>query len=183
MAVNPYTLNHLYSNGILDYVPYDLAGGVNVSSLNAMQNPYMMSAMQGSLYQNYGNNADSFVQNSNGIQGYGTQTNAGMNGFGMQGIGDYSHAGMNGFGVQGIGTNSQAGINGFGGGFGGLGQDVSNGVKNTAGFLGSLPNTVKGIASAAILIGAAALCLKGKKKPPVSEGSKWNPVNWFKKTK
>lgn len=183
MAVNPYTLNHLYNNGILDYVPYDLTGGVNVSSLNGMQNPYMMSAMQGALYQNYGRTADSFGSNLNG-QGYGIQPNAGLNGFGIQGIGRHSQAGINGFGLQGIGTNSQAGINGFGGGFGGLGQDVSNGVKNTASFLGGLPNTIKGIAAAAIITLTAALCLKGKKKPPaVTEGSKWNPVNWFKKNK
>ena len=65
MAINPYTLNNLYNYGILDYAPYELCnGGVNVSSMNGMQNPYLSNAMQGTLFQQYGSQADSFTMNN-----------------------------------------------------------------------------------------------------------------------
>lgn len=197
MSINQFTLNNLYSQGILDYVPYDLCGGANVSTLQGMQNPYLSSAMQGNLYQTSGTLTDSFTSsiafggingnvgfnnpqagmNGFGVQGIGVNSNAGMNGFGMSGIGTQSNAGMNGFGMTGVGTQSNAGMNGFGGGFGKLGQ-------NTAAFISGIPNTVKGLISAGLIIGTTVFCLKGKKKPPVEKTGFWsklNPKNWVGK--
>lgn len=189
MAVNPFTLNNLYSNGILDYAPYELCtGGVNVSSLNGMQNPYLSSAMQGSLYQKYGNEADSFTMNNGtpfSMENIGSQSSAGMNGFGLEGVGIQSSAGINGFGMEGIGSQSSAGTNAWGG-FADAGRNISNGVMNTVSFIDRIPPVLKGIASALLIIGSAALVLKGKKKPPVQNKSfftKLNPANWFKKNK
>lgn len=63
MSVSPYTLEGLYNKGVLDYVPYELCNGTNVSSLNAAQNPYLDMAKQGGLYQY--NSADNFqLQNT-----------------------------------------------------------------------------------------------------------------------
>ena len=157
MSVSPYTMNNLYAQGILDYVPYDLCYMPNVSAYSNFANPYMQSAMQGNLYRNYGMGNDSFVRNT------------GMNGFGIP-VGAESNAGMNGFGIQGVGNYSQAGINGFGGGFGSLGQDVSQGIGNTISFAEKMPAPLKGILALGIIGGALALCLKKCKKPASSEG-------------
>ncbi len=164
MSVSPNTLNNLYAQGIIDYTPYDLCGGANVSSFAAMANPYMNSAMQGSLYQNYGMAGDSF--NSQIPQG-----GMGMYGFGG-GIGfNNPQAGMNGFGGGMSFNNSPAGINGFGGGFGELGNSVSK-----------MPSFIKGLASGAIIIGTLALCLRGgKKKAPVNTESFWSKLKFWKK--
>lgn len=142
MTVSPYTMNNLYAQGILDYVPYDLGYMPNVSSYANFSNPYMQTAMQGALYQNYGSANDSFMRNT----------------------------GMNGFGIQGVGEYSQAGINGFGGGFGSLGRDVSQGIGNTVSFAEKMPAPLKGILALGIIGGALALCLRKGKKPASSEG-------------
>ena len=173
MAINPYTLNNLYNYGLLDYAPYELCnGGVNVSSMNGMQNPYLSNAMQGTLFQQYGSQADSFTMNNG-------------NPFTMESIGSQSSAGMNGFGMEGIGAQSQAGMNAWGG-FADAGRNISNGMMGTVSFIDRIPSAVKGIVSGLLIIGSAALFLKGKKKPPVENKSfltKLNPVNWFKKNK
>ena len=159
MAVSPYTMNNLYAQGILDYTPYDIYGMPNVSSYaNFGLNPYMQQAAQGALYQNYGMMPDTF------------QRNTGMNGFGIQGIGAQFNAGMNGFGMQGIGEYSQAGINGFGGGFGQLGNDVSQGIGHTVGFFEKIPAPIKGILALGIVGGTLALCFRKGKKPASTEG-------------
>ncbi len=157
MTVNPYTMNNLYAQGILDYVPYDLGYAPNVSSYANFPNPYMQTAMQGDLYRNYGLGNDSFVRS------------AGMNGFGLP-VGAESNAGMNGFGIQGVGDYSQAGINGFGGGFGTLGQNFSQGVSNTISFAEKIPAPIKGILALGVIGGALALCFRIGKKPASSQG-------------
>ena len=180
MAVNPYTLNTLYNYGILDYAPYELCNnGVNVSAMNGIQNPYLNTAMQGSLYQQYGNQADSFTRK------IGTQSNTGINAFGLEGIGGQGNAGMNAFGVEGIGSQAPSQVNAWGG-FSDAGKNISNGVAGTASFIDRIPSPVKGIAAAALMIGSVALIFRGKKKPPAENSgflSKLNPVNWFKKSK
>lgn len=66
MTVNPYTLNHLYSQGILDYVPYDLCPAAqNVPIMYGFQNPYLNTAMQGNLYKNSTEANDTFEKDKN----------------------------------------------------------------------------------------------------------------------
>ena len=160
MSVSPYTLNNLYNQGIIDYAPYDLAGGMNVSSLNAMQNPYMNMAMSGAMYQNYGMYGDAFTPM--GYNSIGQFSNAGMNAFGTQDIGTYSQAGMNAFGVSGIGTHSNAGMNAYGGGVKEFGMKTWN-------FFQSIPTTIKGLLAGGLIVGTAVHCLKKGKKPPVQQ--------------
>ena len=62
--VSLYSLQNLYNQGILYYVPTELASGPNVSSLNGMQNPYLNMAAQGNLYQTAGMTPDSFSHNN-----------------------------------------------------------------------------------------------------------------------
>ena len=134
MSVNPYTLNNLYSQGILDYAPYELCNsGINVSSMNGISNPYLNTAMQGTQFQNYGQTPDSFcasgkigtvqpnpeMSSARGSFGFGNDSiginsQAGSNAYGLQGIGAQSQAGSNAYGLQGIGAQSQAGSNAYG---------------------------------------------------------------------
>ena len=134
MSVNPYTLNNLYSQGILDYAPYELCNsGINVSSMNGISNPYLNTAMQGTQFQNYGQTPDSFcasgktgtvqpnpemgsaqVSSSFGNENIGINSEAGSNAYGVSGIGTQSQTGTNAYGLQGIGAQSQAGENAYG---------------------------------------------------------------------
>ena len=177
--VSLYSLQNLYNQGILDYVPAELASSQNVSSLAGMQNPYLNMAAQGNLYQTAGMTPDSFSYSGTNLgfqDGTAGHLNAGYvggsynNGFanaGMNALGgingsigmNNSQAGMNGFGgVNGniLTNNSQAGINGFGGGFGKLGQTVAN-----------TPNIIKGLIAGGIIIGTTMLFFKKGKKAPV----------------
>lgn len=177
--VSLYSLQNLYNQGILDYVPAELASTQNVSSLTGMQNPYLNMAAQGNLFQTAGMNPDSFSYSGTNLgfqDGTAGHLNAGYvggsynNGFanaGLNALGgingsigmNNSQAGMNGFGgVSGniLTNNSPAGRNGFGGGFGKLGQTVAN-----------TPNIIKGLIAGGIIIGTTMLCLKKGKKAPV----------------
>lgn len=192
--VSLYSLQNLYNQGILDYVPVELASAPNVSSLAGMQNPYLNMAMQGNLYQSAGMAPDSFSYANAGINAItqdGTAGHANAGYVGGNAGGGYYTAGLNGFGgvngnvgfnnpqagINGLGgvngnvltNNSQAGINGFGGGFGKLGQAISN-----------TPNSIKGLLAAGLIIGTAALCLKRGKKPPVKQSQ---TSNFFSKLK
>lgn len=192
--VSLYSLQNLYNQGILDYVPAELASAPNVSSLAGMQNPYLNMAMQGNLYQSAGMAPDSFSYANAGINAItqdGTAGHANAGYVGGNAGGGYYTAGLNGFGgvngnvgfnnpqagINGLGgvngnvltNNSQAGINGFGGGFGKLGQAISN-----------TPNSIKGLLAAGLIIGTAALCLKRGKKPPVKQSQ---TSNFFSKLK
>lgn len=192
--VSLYSLQNLYNQGILDYVPAELASAPNVSSLAGMQNPYLNMAMQGNLYQSAGMAPDSFSYANAGINAItqdGTAGHANAGYVGGNAGGGYYTAGLNGFGgvngnvgfnnpqagINGLGgvngnvltNNSQAGINGFGGGFGKLGQAISN-----------TPNSIKGLLAAGLIIGTAALCLKRGKKPPVKQSQS---SNFFSKLK
>ena len=193
---NPYTLNHLYSQGILDYVPYDLCGNTVVAPMNGTQNPYLNAAQQGSLYQNHGMYGDT-VEFNLGNQNIGAQSQAGgANAFGFGNIGAQSQAGganalgfgnigaqsqaggANALGFGNIGTQSQAGGANAWGGF----SDAQNGVSKAAATFNSIPNFVKGVAAGFLMIGSVALVLKRGKKPVQTEQqgffSKLNP---FKK--
>lgn len=184
MTVSPFTLNNLYSQGIIDYAPYELCNsGVNVSSLNGISNPYLSAAMQGNLYQNYNKLGDSFSYNTPYMpQEIGVNSQAGTNAWGLSGIGTNSNAGLNAWGKGGIGTQSQAGANAWGG-FG----DVSRNVDGAISFFDRIPTPLKGILAGFLMFGSVALALKSRKKPTVCEKSsffsKLNPMSWFKKNK
>ena len=206
MSVNPYTLNNLYSQGILDYAPYELCNsGINVSSMNGISNPYLNTAMQGTQFQNYGQTPDSFCASGKigTVQPNPEMSSArGSFGFGNDSIGINSQAGSNAYGLQGIGAQSQAGSNAYGlqgigmqgpseqaawGGFSDTSQGIKDGISKVSEFTQNVPAPIKGIAAAGIMIGALALALKTKKKPQIKPKTNFfsnlNPVNWFRKTK
>lgn len=206
MSVNPYTLNNLYSQGILDYAPYELCNsGINVSSMNGISNPYLNTAMQGTQFQNYGQTPDSFcasgkigtvqpnpeMSSARGSFGFGNDSiginsQAGTNAYGLQGIGAQSQAGSNAYGLQGIGMQSPSEQAAWGG-FGDTSQGIKDGISKVSGFAQNIPSPIKGLAAAGMMIGALALALKTKKKPQVKPKTNFfsnlNPVNWFRKTK
>lgn len=206
MSVNPYTLNNLYSQGILDYAPYELCNsGINVSSMNGISNPYLNTAMQGTQFQNYGQTPDSFcasgkigtvqpnpeMSSARGSFGFGNDSiginsQAGSNAYGLQGIGAQSQAGSNAYGLQGIGMQSPSEQAAWGG-FGDTSQGIKDGISKVSGFAQNIPSPIKGLAAAGMMIGALALALKTKKKPQVKSKTNFfsnlNPVNWFRKTK
>ena len=186
MALNPYTLYHLYEKGILEYVPADLAAGVPVSPMMQMSNPYLDMAQQGGLYQSHGMHNDSFQFSVNPVQsqpqiGSLSQT-GGMNTFNGTGIGAYSQAGgENTFGGVGIGAYSQTGsINTFGG-FADTQNNIINGYYKTKSIIDRTPKFVLGLAAAGIGIlglkaGFGRFGKKAAKK--TSFLSKLNPFNW-----
>lgn len=206
MSVNPYTLNNLYSQGILDYAPYELCNsGINVSSMNGISNPYLNTAMQGTQFQNYGQTPDSFcasgkigtvqpnpeMSSARGSFGFGNDSiginsQAGSNAYGLQGIGAQSQVGSNAYGLQGIGMQSPSEQAAWGG-FGDTSQGIKDGISKVSGFTQNIPSPIKGLAAAGMMIGALALALKTKKKPQVKPKTNFfsnlNPVNWFRKTK
>ena len=206
MSVNPYTFNNLYSQGILDYAPYELCNsGINVSSMNGISNPYLNTAMQGTQFQNYGQTPDSFcasgkigtvqpnpeMSSARGSFGFGNDSiginsQAGTNAYGLQGIGAQSQAGSNAYGLQGIGMQSPSEQAAWGG-FGDTSQGIKDGISKVSGFAQNIPSPIKGLAAAGMMIGALALALKTKKKPQVKPKTNFfsnlNPVNWFRKTK
>lgn len=206
MSVNPYTLNNLYSQGILDYAPYELCNsGINVSSMNGISNPYLNTAMQGTQFQNYGQTPDSFcasgkigtvqpnpeMSSARGSFGFGNDSiginsQAGSNAYGLQGIGAQSQAGSNTYGLQGIGMQSPSEQAAWGG-FGDTSQGIKDGISKVSGFTQNIPSPIKGLAAAGMMIGALALALKTKKKPQVKPKTNFfsnlNPINWFRKTK
>ena len=165
MSVNSFTLNNLYNQGILDYVPFELCNGSNVSLMNGMQNPYLQSAQQGALYQNHGQQGDK------------VELGGVNNGFGLEGVGSQSNAGADAWGLNGVGTYSSAGGANAWGGFG----DVNNGFNKTISTIERTPNFVKGLAAGALMIGAVALSLRRGKKPPVEMQSFFAKLNPFKK--
>ena len=206
MSVNPYTLNILYSQGILDYAPYELCNsGINVSSKNGISNPYLNTAMQGTQFQNYGQTPDSFcasgkigtvqpnpeMSSARGSFGFGNDSiginsQAGSNAYGLQGIGAQSQAGSNAYGLQGIGMQSPSEQAAWGG-FDDTSQGIKDGISKVSGFAQNIPSPIKGLAAAGMMIGALALALKTNKKPQVEPKTNFfsnlNPVNWFRKTK
>lgn len=190
MSVNPYTLNNLYSQGILDYAPYELCNsGINVSSMNGISNPYLNTAMQGTQFQNYGQTPDSFCASGKigTVQPNPEMSSArGSFGFGNDSIGINSQAGSNAYGLQGIGMQSPSEQAAWGG-FGDTSQGIKDGISKVSGFAQNIPSPIKGLAAAGMMIGALALALKTKKKPQVKPKTNFfsnlNPVNWFRKTK
>ena len=184
MAINPYTLNCLYEKGIIDYVPTELLMPTPISSFETMQNPYVNLAKTGALYQQYGQDRDSFMySNAAGIQGNnqigGGYMNRIKNMFGFGQIGAYSNTGFNIYGEAGIGNNSTMGVENTFGGFQDAKMEISNGINKLSG----LHPLIKGLIAAPILFITIASCLRFKKKPKTGTGSKLNPLNWFRKPK
>ena len=143
--VSLYSLQNLYNQGILDYVPAELASAPNVSSLAGMQNPYLNMAMQGNLYQSAGMAPDSFSYTNAGINAItqdGTAGHANAGYVGGNAGGGYYTAGLNGFG--GINgnygfNNPQAGMNGFGGVNGNVGfNNPQAGINGLGGVNGNV---------------------------------------------
>ena len=207
MAVNPYTLNHLYQNGILDYVPTDLLMGTPVGSvLTPMNNPYMNMAQQGALYQNYGVAQDSFhssftpAYTPNDYQSVSNSANSyvGLNNYigrnnGFVQIGANSNAGrintFNGYGADGvnaIGAYGNVGAQPNAGGINAYGSysDVKNGINGGINKISSVvnntPKLILGLIAGTIgVIGIAALFKRGKKPAKTTGGnsSLWSKLN------
>jgi hypothetical protein len=207
MAVNPYTLNHLYQNGILDYVPTDLMMGTPVGSvLTPMSNPYMNMAQQGALYQNHGTATDSFhssytpAYTPNDYQSVSSSANSyvGLN---------HSNGYNNGMYQTGVQTNFSNPFYGYNGSInrtgienaGNIGErpvdsnkidaynDLSNlsnninsGVNKISNTISNTPKLILGVIAGTIgLIGIASLFKRGKKPPKTSTNntSFWSKLN------
>ena len=208
MSINAFTLNNLYNNGILDYVPYELTSGMVGSNLQPLNNPYRTIVAQyngtdtftpqynvNNKNLNYIHSGDTFLRNtmtpnnhinqnlSGGINafdgGIGFNSNAGLNGF-DGGIGLKSNIDSNS--LNNLGFNSQGGVNAFDGGVGNLGNNFSQGVSNFVNNVNRTPSFVKGIISGTILLGGLLLCFKTKKKPtaPNANNSFWSKINPLK---
>ena len=193
MSVNPYTLQCLYEKGILDYVPYDLMGGVPMGTMSSTGiNPYMQMAAQGGLYQNYGAGHDSFTHSSDYISAsatpgiysnYGGYNNiqagslsqtspiAGYtsNGIGMRGgygsgIGAYNN--QNALGINGdIGAYNRQNILGLDSSLNDVSSGVSSGFRTASSAFNSTPKIVKDVLAAGIAILGVMLLIKKAKKP------------------
>jgi len=197
MALNPYTLYHLYEKGILDYVPTDLMYGTPVAPMMPMSNPYLDMAQQGGLYQNHGMYNDTFQMNG-GIQSpYANQPSTpvaqvpigamsqsgGINTFNGVGIGAYSQSGgMNTFNGVGIGGQAQDTF----GVFSDVRNGLASGYNKTISVIDRTPKFVLGLAAAAIGIigikhafkGGKIFGKKGANPVKPSFWSKLNPKNW-----
>lgn len=213
MALNPYTLYHLYEKGILDYVPTDLLTTTQVGAMTSASNPYLDMAMQGGLYQNQGAYTDTFQSQTNSTNSYGVQSPYQQNyqskryietGTVQNGI-NSNVGGLNIFNGYGVGTKSAvttAGLFGFNdvsgsksqaGGLSmfGFGADtknnISNGFNNVVTVFDRTPKIILGIIGGVIGLAAIKKGFRIGKKPVVKTQSgfmsKFNPKNWFKKNK
>lgn len=198
MALNPYTLYHLYDKGILDSVPMDLVTDSPVGAMMPMSNPYLDMAQQGGLYQNYGMYNDSFSHTgvsspySSSIVNpvpysapIGSLSQAGgMNTFDGVGIGAYNlSGGMNTFNGVGIGALSQAGGENMFGGLPNVQNNITNGYYQTRSILDRTPKIILGLGAVALMF----IALKkgfgrvSAKKPKTNNSgflTKLNPMNW-----
>ena len=180
MALDSFTAQKLYENGIIDYIPLDLISnnpiGAGMAGLNGQQ--YLNSAMQGNLYSSYGNSCDSFTStnhinlNSTTI---GNKSNVNANALGFFGIGNKSTAGSNGFGQNGIGQKSNLSFESANGGF----NDVRDNINSAKNSLGNIPKPIWGLLSFAIGAFALVSIFKGRKKPE-AEGFFSRIVSRFK---
>lgn len=180
MALNPYTLNHLYEKGILDYVPTELMMGTPVGTMTPMNNPYLDMAKQGGLYQSHGASTDSFhsdytpaytpqyTQNVSSGSNYGAYSNSNMyNGNYKQQntvmLGSRSNAGgMNSFNGYGIGSNNQNTIGAAFGENGTIGSQSNTGGINTfGGFADTQNNITSGFNKAVTVIDRTPKLLLG----------------------
>lgn len=149
--VSLYSLENLYNQGILDYVPAELANSTNVSSLAGMQNPYLNMAAQGQLYQTAGMKPDGFYKENAGYIGAHNKNN-------IDEIEMNRYGGINGNILI---NNPQIEEKALNGGFGRIGEAVSN-----------TPGIVKGLIAGVIIIGTTLLCFKKGKKVPVKTQEK-----------
>ncbi len=167
--MNPYTLDKLYANGIIDFTPYEILYSPASPNAYNMTNPYLNMAAQAGLYQRSINSGDSFsssntnyngnsfmnimdytmhnpysslVSQFKGINSIAANNAYAGNSYGNLGIGSMSQAGgMNSLGLNGsIGTNSTAALNaGFGGS--GIGKQNTGVINNALGGFGDIGNS------------------------------------------
>ncbi len=163
--MNPYTLDRLYANGIIDFTPYEVLYSPAAPNAYSMTNPYLNMAAQAGLYQKSITAGDSF--NSSNMNFYGNSSMNNMdysmhnpysslvsqfkginsiaagNAYGNMGIGSMSQAGgMNSLGFNGsIGTNSTAAMN-AGLGEAGIGVQNTGVATNALGGFGSIGNKI-----------------------------------------
>ena len=78
MTVLPGSLDYLYYNGILDHIPYEAYEMPAVNQNSYAENPYMNSAMSGSLYKNHGQVKDMFNASSDYTNPYRVDKNSYM---------------------------------------------------------------------------------------------------------
>ena len=159
MALNPYTLNHLYQHGILDYVPTDLMMGAPMGTMMPMNNPYLDMAKQGGLYQNHGTATDSFHSSytpaytpqypqsaSSSANSYvGVDSYNGQIGYnnGPVQIGSKSNAGaMTAFNGYNVGGYNQNGVTSSFGADGSIGANSNAGGINTFGGFADAENNI-----------------------------------------
>ncbi len=138
MAVNPNTLYHLYQNGILDFVPADLAMPSPVGISTPVTNPYLDMAKQGGLYQSAGMTTDSFQSAYN----YDSEAHSSRHNYGAS-AGQNNISGTYNYGGQGYNANIQAGFQsntGFTGMLNGYGVGAynNNGIATALGESGSI---------------------------------------------
>ena len=208
MTVNPYTLNSLYNQGIIDCIPYDICMpmpatqsgimemglgtiGANQNYNTQMGSQYLDMAKKGDMYDYYGNSTDSFVHS------YGANTKQQENSSGIKqmfGI-------RNGIGREYNVANAAYGLNN------GVGSEVDYermaNDKDGQDFRQSITNAAskakesvlnsnsigKGLLATLGIVATLILVIKGCKKPKASATqiqsssfwSKLNPINWFKK--
>ena len=206
MALNPYTLNHLYEKGIIEYVPTDLIMPTPMGTMMPMTNPYLNMAQQGSLYQNSINANDTFQMTSGlNTQSYplvnsqtiGLKSNAGglntfngvgvgansnytsANAFGMDGqIGALSNATIgNTFLGTGVGTNSNVNTDNI---FGVSVKDgLSKGINGTMTVMNNTPKVILGILACIIGVAGIKRAFRfGKKPAKINTGeSFWSKLN------
>lgn len=159
MALNPYTLNHLYQNGILDYVPTDLLMGTPMGTMMPMNNPYLDMAKQGGLYQNHGTATDSFHSSytpaytpqyhqsasasANSYVGANSYNANGSYNYGPVQIGSKSNAGgMATFNGYNVGTYNRNGVASAFGADGSVGAYSATGGLNTIGGMADTQNNI-----------------------------------------
>ena len=162
MVVNPYTLQHLYNNGIIDYVPQGLVGNVNTMMLNSMQNPYLNLAKQGALYNGY-DERDCFYRNNLATQPIidseiGSHNTSGvMQNYGFEkGIGIHANYGVTDF----YGSSSNIGVNSndsFSNPYASYAKENINDKES------NMKNSwLKGALAGTIIVGTLALLFKGR---------------------
>ena len=160
MTAFPGSLDNLYANGVLDYVPYEAYG-------------YTPAA-------GFGMNAYDFQ--------YGAPINP-YRGLKQQVIGqDYIERAKHGKLFNSFSNDVYAGsiYDDSSNGRGSFRESILNEASNAKRIISNRHSIVKGLLAAAVLIGTPLLLFRSRKSPvvelpPISSGSKWNPLNWFKK--
>ena len=159
MTVSPHTMDVLYRNGTIDYIPYDLMGnqgGVLVYNTNNQTAKLPQNTYAGPV--KYGVSQDCYTPatpvGSVALQNVGVTASD----LEVQQVSDYR-------------------------------KSLKKGSEKNTNVFKNKKQLWKGLASIGLLAGTVVLLLFGKKKASTSGGgtksllSKLNPLNWFKKSK